>query len=503
MDIRQNYVYEDDALTQRELFNEAVTEIVYSNFLKFISIEIAKEYCTSNGYVDKDKIEDNYNKILSKIELTELRELIFNTVFLSTHSIPIEKLESNKIEGQVASLFLYDLIEMKDLVYGIKSDLLNQLESNRRKYEELSGVEKINKRIEWITNKVIETDPNICGDFYISVDSIYKYIKFYFWCKFIQDRGRTFSLGEVNRILIENCDLEYLKDNSEESDQNATELERFFERGVDQFNNLNPRTKMEYEKAKQNKRRESNRKLDSKNIMDIRSIPFLESNLTAYRIMREVKESGFQEEVDYFLKSLNSILNKLNINRKNCNLKNINYSKMKEVYDYLLQRVCELNPKEKGLYIYQIEKGLNLSLISEILKQCSKVVEDTKVSEMLDDLVLLFLCPLIEDRKKYAVLYFQLNESKKEAWRNEVSYLNQLICDIYWNVVQDQVIELEIDRLSDQEITFELVNDFYTVEMFNDYCGKFDFKKDHFVLLMEAIQKLNDQINQDNRKYES
>ncbi|CUN58792.1 Uncharacterised protein [Turicibacter sanguinis] len=472
---------------------ENVVNEVYEDILSYISSTVFKE-CSKNIPEEYQHIifENLLQDVRDDDHLKKCKKTIFSILEVEYENFEFDLYNEEEFDI-VVGILKNEFIQSSQLVRGKISEYRNKIEN----YiifinQEISPVEKINQRIESIISECFKYNFKSLIKQSVLKESIVKYVRFYFWITQIQENNNVISLLEANKRLIETYDLSYIED-----DTQGNLRDKFFDRGVDQYNNINTRTRIDYENVLKTKKRREN-----ENVFLQRAIPFLEINLDTYYVVREIKEKGFQNEDDPFLKELNSYLNKMNINRKNCNLSNINYTNMQTVYEHLRSRIEELNLENISLHIYQIEKSIPFSLISEMMRQCYSFEDEKEIVAIFNDLVLLFTCPLIDIRQNYIPMYLQLNEREKEDFINEIILLNLLIANICRIVLSDSWIEVEIQKIDMKKLNCNCVADIYTLDMFNNSCKKFDYKKKHFNLLMRAVQTFNQQIDEQNRKCE-
>lgn len=128
----------------------------------------------------------------------------------------------------------------------------------------------------------------VTNHFYIDLEDIKKYVRFYFWVTHLQSLEPTYSVTKVNEMIIKD---EGLEDYFYQNGGKNSNLDTFIERGIDQYHGINFRTIQE-KKLRSEKLKNTNM---SGNCYMNRKIDLKESQIHQYKTHRQIKDQG-----DYF-----------------------------------------------------------------------------------------------------------------------------------------------------------------------------------------------------------
>ena len=326
----------------------------------------------------------------------------------------------------------------------------------------------------------------VTNNFYIGLEDIKRYVRFYFWVTHLQSLEPTYSVTKVNEMIIKD---EGLEDYFYQNGGKNSNLDKFIERGIDQYHGINFRTIKE-EKLRSEKLKNTN---VNGNCYMNRKIDLKESQIHQYKTHRQIKDQG-----DYLKNNKDSKLTayRTTTGRINRELKNINLKNLKELYEHYKLKIEDSDVISKSLECYQLEKSLQYNLLISILLHVSKYCNsEEEALQSISDLRLLFLNPLVDQRQKYVPLYFTLDEAKKERWVQEILGLNKFIDISILGVFQDEIIDGLLGLVKNQ-LNYEIITGYYELDDFTVHYKKKECNLDYYRLILNQIMDLNHTIDE-------
>lgn len=312
------------------------------------------------------------------------------------------------------------------------------------------------------------------ANFYISKDVFKDFVYFHF-----------VSLIEYRNLINSDSSSlhQYLLNNNEEYNEwhNKTELEdhetsiegNIYRNNLNRFNSLNEKTMKEAEARKQNENR-AQRYSNTVNIFD-------------FQIELE-KLLGIKEDGG----TLNTTYKRITKN----NVHNISFSSLMKFNNVLLANADEFNEPEKLLHYYLIEKHIRLFTFADIATRYEKIKGDND-KKSLDMRIGLMLfasnSPILYAQNSYFDLAETLDITNEVAkYQVEIlSVTNYLKCIIgkVFAIYQGDINKISI---TEQDKEWHL-NYLRKACYRNNYKLKKDFSADSFRVVMQILQKHNQQ----------
>ena len=351
------------------------------------------------------------------------------------------------------------------------------------KGENLMFVELINATIDQLVD-LVYTQYEKNGS-YISLENVKKYVRFYFWVKHLQSLEPTYSITDVNKMIIKDMGLEerfYL------NGQPTCAMDSYNERGTHQYHKINPRTQ------KEEKLRSEKIKNMSGNCCKNRRIDLKKSQIHQYKIHRHIKDKGDylrEGNSDAELEKLSTTITRISKYPKNNSLLSF-----KRLYEYYISRTDDPDVISKSLEYYHLEISLNYNLLVSILVHVSKNCHsEEKALESISDLQFLFLNPLVDQRQKYVELYFELDDEKKKNFVNELVELNRFIYDSIAFVFKNEFIN-DFLNLGKNLLNYNVITGYYELHDFEVSYKKTECNLDYYKLILDRIIDLNDKLSE-------
>ena len=346
-------------------------------------------------------------------------------------------------------------------------------------------IELINQRINQVVDLMFTQ--YVTNNFYIGLEDVKKYVRFYFWVTHLQSLELTYSVTKVNEMIIKD---EGLEDHFYQNGEKNSDFDTFIERGIDQYHQINFRTRREKELRSE--------KLKNKNISGNccknRKIELKESQVHQYKTHRQIRDKGCylkENNVNLDLKQLRTTTSRIDKN-----IKNITLRSFENLYEHYALKIKDSDVVSKSLEYYHLEKSLQYNLLISILIHMSEYCNSKEEAlQVISDLRLLFLNPLVDQRQRYVSVYFELNEEEKKKWGREVKGLNQFICIAISAVFQDELTNHFL-KLVENRLNYEIITGYYELDDFTVHYKKKECNLDYYRLILNQIMDLNHTIDE-------
>lgn len=507
-------IKECDSITNQNLIDifqklEGFNCYIYRN-------EVFKKLVASSIYeLDENLLEEI--EVLKRLKSEVTRDLCKYFVNEDIDEVlnQIKELISHKVKE-----FTTEHVESFILKKDTSTKYLNNLEILMTKQHKLGRnvdkISQVNNRIKEIIDVYIDSHPNIRDEFVIGRESIYKYISFYFWVTKLQEREEKKSIRQIfNQLLEEEVKLEMEDD----------ERDRFYERMIDVYPNLNYRINIEKEVKKLYKDIVNSEfkgdltEVALESIKQLKTVDDKKAHLYLINMISKIKSKrsrNIAEDKAILLTQSQQFAYKLNlrinedellieekkthkrIRNSGSKLSNIKYIKLQELFNYYKEEIEKSNHISKELDYYQLEKCLNFSLITEILYQIKKYsLNDEAVKIVSKDMVYVALLPFIDQRKRYVDAYFEWGESDRESWRREVNGLYNCTLELIKIVLNDSLLYELVEELEENRMNYSIVRDYYLPNNYLVSYPKHQIGVKNLPHLLDAFDQHNQKFNQD------
>lgn len=314
------------------------------------------------------------------------------------------------------------------------------------------------------------------ANFYIPKDTFIDFLYFHF-VSFIEYRNLSDSdSSSLHQYLLNNNEEYNELHNKEELADHETSLEsNIYRTSLNRFNSLNEKTMKEAEARKQNENR-AQRYSNTVNIFDFQ--------IELEKLLGIKAEGG----------ALNTTYKRITQN----NLHNISFSSLMKFNNALLANADEFNESEKLLHYYMIEKGVKFFTLADIATRYEKMKSNNDERSLFIRIYLMVFAsnsPILYSQNSY----FDLAETLDITDENEVakyqveilSVTNYLKCIIgkVWEIYRGDINKISITELDKEWQLNYLRKACYR----NNYKLKKDFSADSFKVVMQILQKHNQQ----------
>lgn len=326
------------------------------------------------------------------------------------------------------------------------------------------------------------------GSFYIGLDPIKEYTKFYLIAEYLQQDvyNQTLSIDQ------------YSKDqgNKKIGEDDETEENRWkrYERTVDHYNTLNFEKKIELLKRQQEEKEYREQRSQTTDKKKIKGNPnrykgneLFEYQLGEFKVLDDIKQGKYE--------SYNANLIYKRINSDKGYLNKMNFRQYSDYIDILRQEIADSDDKYKNIRYYKLEKRLGYELIKSILTSIRLSVEKEESRDrVIMDLIPLFRLPLIKERQKYAEVYWKLNKQEKKMWRMEIEGLIRFISYTI-NASKAEISKSGMKNIITDQDLKEFAQIYIYSSYENNYKQRKDFTSEDFKALMCKLDDKNIEVN--------
>ena len=313
----------------------------------------------------------------------------------------------------------------------------------------------------------------VSGEFYIGLDSIKQFAYFYVIALYNHRHVKT-DVKSVRQFL-KDPHFDKIREEEEKNDIAGCCEGRLYERKLDHYNTLNR------EKMLEASIRRKEGYSDDRGAR-FGGIKIYESQFEEFKILDDVKEYKILERYNLTYKRLNS---------ENEYLHKITFSELREFVKLLKTEIDESEEEYKNTRYYKLEKRLGFELIKSQLK-CISICREMGLDadRTVNDMIPLFLLPMISDRQKYAELYPTLDSKERDEWRMEIEGIIRFVHYVAIHC-SEVLVNKELEHIL-TEGELESFKAIYTKGTFeNEFKMRKDFSAKDFKDLMKGAERWN------------
>jgi hypothetical protein len=341
----------------------------------------------------------------------------------------------------------------------------------------------------------------VSGEFSIGLKPIKEFVRFYIIAEYIQNElenetTNILKYSENNFIPSESSK----EDDIEQAERLEKEKWQAYERKVDHYNTLNFKKKLQLkikkkkgERYKEIKKAE-NTKNGSKSATQekkvIRNGPaerykgddLYKFQINEFKILDDIKEGKYNYD------NLNRTYKRI-ISEKGY-LKKMGFKELETFCDTLRKEIQYSDYAYKNIRYYKLEKTLRFELIKSILKAIHECkTRNLETDRMIDDFLILFEMPLLEERQAFVEEYPELDAAEIMAWRTEVLSINNFI--IFAIKMCKGVLKAKSEYKLSQMDLERFKNEWNDMSFENNYKMRSDFDASDFLDLMDKLDQVN------------